>query len=116
MDQKKLRIQSALESDRQRGPRRHAGRQEVQDPNSDTPYSALGLDLRAEPIVLDVPKSSAISAFTTLMPTHCAGTFQREARAASALNHPCHVWSLAYLHTIVETALGENHAGHTLSS
>jgi hypothetical protein len=27
----------------------------VQGPNSDTPYSALGLDLRAEPIVLTVP-------------------------------------------------------------
>lgn len=28
----------------------------VQTPNSDTPYSMLGLDLRAEPIVLTVPK------------------------------------------------------------
>ncbi len=28
----------------------------VQTPNSDTPYSFLGLDLRAEPIVLTVPK------------------------------------------------------------
>ena len=28
----------------------------IQSPNSDTPYSALGLDLRAEPIVLTVPK------------------------------------------------------------
>jgi hypothetical protein len=28
---------------------------EVQDPNSDTPYSALGLDLRAAPIVLNLP-------------------------------------------------------------
>ena len=27
----------------------------VQTPNSDTPYSMLGLDLRAEPIVLTVP-------------------------------------------------------------
>lgn len=27
----------------------------IQTPNSDTPYSALGLDLRAEPIVLTVP-------------------------------------------------------------
>lgn len=28
----------------------------VQTPNSDTPYSVLGMDLRAEPIVLSVPK------------------------------------------------------------
>ena len=28
----------------------------VQTPNSDTPYSAAGLDLRAEPIVLTIPK------------------------------------------------------------
>jgi hypothetical protein len=28
----------------------------VQTPNSDTPYSMLGLDLRAEPLVLSVPK------------------------------------------------------------
>lgn len=28
----------------------------VQTPNSDTPYSWLGLDLRAEPIVLTLPK------------------------------------------------------------
>ena len=28
----------------------------VQTPNSDTPYSMLGLDLRAEPIVLTIPK------------------------------------------------------------
>ena len=28
----------------------------VQGPNSDTPYSFLGLDLRTEPIVLTVPK------------------------------------------------------------
>ncbi len=28
----------------------------VQTPNSDTPYSMLGLDLRAEPVVLTVPK------------------------------------------------------------
>ena len=27
----------------------------VQTPNSDTPYSMIGLDLRTEPIVLDVP-------------------------------------------------------------
>src|SRR6478736_3595194 len=27
----------------------------VQTPNSDTPYSMLGLDLRAEPIVLTIP-------------------------------------------------------------
>jgi hypothetical protein len=30
----------------------------VQTPNSDTPYSMLGLDLRAEPMVLSVPKIS----------------------------------------------------------
>jgi hypothetical protein len=29
----------------------------VQTPNSDTPYSAAGLDLRAEPIVLTVPST-----------------------------------------------------------
>lgn len=31
----------------------------VQTPNSDTPYSFIGLDLRAEPIVLTVPKVDA---------------------------------------------------------
>ena len=30
----------------------------IQTPNSDTPYSMVGLDLRAEPIVLTAPSST----------------------------------------------------------
>ncbi len=33
----------------------------VQTPNSDTPYSMIGLDLRAEPIVLTVPASLLVA-------------------------------------------------------
>jgi len=32
----------------------------IQTPNSDTPYSWLGMDLRAEPLVLTVPKIEKI--------------------------------------------------------
>ena len=49
------RIQGALEPDPQHPACLHAGRQGGADPNSDTPYSMLGMDLRAEPIVLTVP-------------------------------------------------------------
>src|ERR1700691_5089942 len=43
----------------------------IQTPNSDTPYSWLGLDLRAEPIVLTVPpiERSVISASSSPTPT-----------------------------------------------
>ena len=44
----------------------------VQTPNSDTPYSWLGLDLRAEPIVITLPpiEKGATTAFSSLTPTH----------------------------------------------
>jgi serine/threonine protein kinase len=41
---------------------------------------------------------------------------RREARAASALNHPCHVELAQFAHDRGNATLGENHAGHTLSS
>ena len=42
--------------------------------------------------------------------------FRREARATSALNHPCHEELGLFAHDCGNAALGENHAGHTLSS
>ena len=43
----------------------------IQTPNSDTPYSFVGLDLRAEPIVISVPRSrrSATTASSSSTPT-----------------------------------------------
>jgi eukaryotic-like serine/threonine-protein kinase len=42
--------------------------------------------------------------------------FRREARAASALNHPWHVELGQFAHDRGKATLRENHAGHTLSS
>ena len=41
---------------------------------------------------------------------------RREARSASALNHPCPVELGQFAHDRGSATLGENNAGHTLSS
>ena len=57
----------------------------VQTPNSDTPYSMLGLDLRAEPMVLTVPpiEKIAISASSLSMPTRSTLPISAAARPAT---------------------------------
>ena len=46
----------------------------IQTPNSDTPYSFVGMDLRAEPVVLTVPRIEKERYFSmaaaTLLPDH----------------------------------------------
>ncbi len=49
------RIQGAMEPDHNTARVYTPDDKAIQTPNSDTPYSQLGLDLRAEPIVLTVP-------------------------------------------------------------
>ena len=44
-----------MERDPQRRSRLHPNDKAIQTPNSDTPYSFLGMDLRAEPLVLTIP-------------------------------------------------------------
>ena len=49
------RVQGALEHDRNKARVYTPDDKAIQTPNSDTPYSLLGADLRAEPLVLTVP-------------------------------------------------------------
>ena len=55
VDTQESRIQRAVESDPQQPRVYTPADTAIQTPNSDTPYSWLGLDLRTEPMVLTVP-------------------------------------------------------------
>ena len=58
----------------------------IQTPNSDTPYSMIGMDLRAEPIVLTVPaieKEPLLTASSSSTPTRTTSTTSAAARPAT---------------------------------
>lgn len=57
----------------------------VQTPNSDTPYSMAGLDLRAEPMVLTVPEIEANRYFSIQLVTCIPSTSRTSVAAPRAM-------------------------------